>query len=89
MYPSNKPVANYGAVLSHINRDDHLVPSRVARATYGIVCALPVKENDTEHIRRKGTWEIDPSGDRYVPGYFETKLRKVGFPRRAVCGIQT
>ena len=67
--------------MSYINHDDHLVASRVARATYGIVCSVPVKEHDTEHTRRKDRWEIDPSGGRYVPGYFETKLRKVGFLR--------
>jgi len=71
----NKAVA-HGAVLSHVDRDNHLVASRVARATYGVVCALPAKENDEEHVRRKPRWEKDPTGDCYVPGYFESKLRK-------------
>ena len=72
----NKAVAN-GAVLSHVDRDNHLVATRVARATYGVVCALPVKANDEEHVRRKRQWERDPTGDWYVPGYFESKLRRV------------
>lgn len=65
-------------MLSHVDRDNHLVASRAARATYGVVCALPVKESDEEHLRRKNQWEVDPTGDRYVPGYFESKLHKVG-----------
>ncbi|KAG9312582.1 hypothetical protein JVU11DRAFT_6979 [Chiua virens] len=69
----NKAVAN-GAVLSHIDRENHLIASRVARATYGVVCALPVKEDDEEHVRRKALWEQDPTGDRYVPGFFEARL---------------
>lgn len=76
---SNKAVAN-GAVLSHVNRDNHIVASRVARATYGVVCALPVKQNDKEHIRRKHQWERDPTGECYVPGYFEAKLCRVSPP---------
>ena len=75
---SNKAVA-YGAVLSHVDRDNHLVSARVARATYGVVCAVPVKEKEGEHIRRKNKWETDPAGGRYVPGYFESKIRKVTF----------
>ncbi|KAI9569153.1 hypothetical protein HD554DRAFT_2204656 [Boletus coccyginus] len=69
----NKAVAN-GAVLSHVDRDNHLVASRVARATYGVVCAMLVRPNDEEHSRRKHQWERDLTGDSYVPGYFETKL---------------
>jgi len=71
----NKAVAN-GAVLSHVDRDNHLVAVRVARATYGVVCALPVKANNEEHVRRKQKWERDPTGDFYVPGYFESKVRR-------------
>ncbi|KAG9313675.1 hypothetical protein JVU11DRAFT_6020 [Chiua virens] len=71
----SKVVPN-GAVLSHVDRDNHRVASRVARATYGVVCALPVKENDEQHIDRKALWEKDPAGKYYVPGYFDSKLRK-------------
>ncbi|KAG9307937.1 hypothetical protein JVU11DRAFT_12878 [Chiua virens] len=71
----NKAVAN-GGILSHIYNETYGVASRVARATYGVVCALPVEEDDEEHARRKALWEVDPSGDRYVPGFFEAKLRK-------------
>ena len=73
---SNKAVPN-GAVLSHVDRHNHKVSSRIARATYGLVCALPVKVNDAEHIRRKHQWETDPAGDSYVPDHFEAKLYKV------------
>lgn len=68
-------------MLSHVDRENHLVASRVARATYGVVCALSVDKNDGQHIRRKEKWEVDPTGDCYVPGYFESKLRKVGLLR--------
>ncbi|KAF8545913.1 hypothetical protein OG21DRAFT_1502123 [Imleria badia] len=71
----NKAVAN-GAVLSLLDYDNHLVASRVARATYGVVCALPVEANNEEHIRRKQKWERDPTGDCYVPGCFESLVRK-------------
>ena len=73
---SHKAVA-YGAVLSHVDRDNHLVSARVTRTTFGVVCTVPVNEKDGEHIRRKNTWEIDPAGGHYVPGYFESKIRKV------------
>ncbi|KAF8557815.1 hypothetical protein OG21DRAFT_1494559 [Imleria badia] len=42
---------------------------------YGVICALPVDANDEEHISRKDQWELDPTGDCYVPGFFESKLR--------------
>ena len=76
-FVSNKAVA-HGAVLSHVDRDNHLVASRVARVTYGVVCSLPVKANDEEHVRRKRLWETDPAGYFYVPDYFDSKLSKVG-----------
>ena len=76
-------------MLSHVDRDNHLVASRVARATYGVVYALPVKETDEEHLRRKQQWERDPTGDCYVPGYFESKLHRVRFVRRVACDILT
>jgi len=69
--------------MSHVDRDNHLVASRVARATYGVVCAMLVKVNDEEHSRRKRQWETDPTGDRYVPGYFDAKLFRVGHRRWA------
>ena len=68
-------------MLSHVDRDNHPVASRVARATYGVILALPVDEEDEEHIRRKDQWEIDPTCDRYVPGCFEAKLCKVDLLR--------
>ncbi|KAN0094954.1 hypothetical protein V8E55_003241 [Tylopilus felleus] len=71
----NKAVAN-GAVLSHVDRDNHMVASRVARATYGVICAVPAEGNNEEHTRRKGEWEIDPTGDCYVPNFFEAKLHR-------------
>ena len=74
---SNKAVA-HGAVLSHVDKDNHKIAVRVARATYGVICAMPVKANDKEHARRKHLWETDPTGETYVPDYFEAKLYKVG-----------
>ena len=56
----------------------HMVASRVARATYGVICAVPAEA----HTRRRGEWEIDPTGDCYVPN-FEAKLHRVSlFPLR-------
>ncbi|KAG6375698.1 hypothetical protein JVT61DRAFT_3273 [Boletus reticuloceps] len=80
----NKAVAN-GAVLSHVDRGNHLVTSRVARATYGVVYALPVEENNKEHIRRKNQWQRDPPGNFYIPGRFNVTLRK-GDPVREKTG---
>ena len=71
-------------MLSHIDRDTHLVASRVAHATYGVVCSLSAIESDGEHKKRELEWEEDPKGDRYVPWYFEPKIRKVGLVFRAV-----
>ena len=75
-------------MLSHADRENHLVASRVARATYGVVCALSVDDKDEQHLRRRDQWEIDPTGDRYVPGYFEKKVLKVSLLRCPVCEIQ-
>ena len=63
------------------DHDNRLVTSRVAHVTYGVVCALPVDEDEEGHNRRKDQWEIDPTGDRYLPGCFEPIIRKVGFLR--------
>ncbi|KAF8549070.1 hypothetical protein OG21DRAFT_1515573 [Imleria badia] len=71
----NKAVAN-GAVLSHVDREHHMIASRTTRATYGIIHAVRVQANNEEHVRREKKWERDPTGNRYVPGYFESKLRK-------------
>lgn len=76
IFISNKAVAN-GAVLSHIDRDNHLIASRVARTTYGVVCSLLVQANDEEHVRRKRQWERDPDGKCYVQGCFKPTLSKV------------
>ena len=76
-FSSNKAVA-HGAALSHIDRDNHKVATRVARVTYGLVCMLPVDENDEAHIRRKRRWKRDLDGVWCIPGSFEAKLCKVG-----------
>ena len=65
-------------MLCHVDRDNHLVASRVARATYGMVHAVPVKANDEEHLDREHRWERDVIDDYYVPGCFTVKLLKVG-----------
>ncbi|KAN0094963.1 hypothetical protein V8E55_003250 [Tylopilus felleus] len=54
---------------------NHMVASRVARATYGVICAVPAERNNEAHTRRRGEWEIDPTGDCYVPN-FEAKLHR-------------
>ena len=67
-----------GAVLSHVDRDNHLVVSRAVRVTCGVVCAVPVKEDDEEHVSRKHQWERDPAGGCYVPNHFRVIYQKVG-----------
>ena len=74
---SNKAVA-HGAVLLHVDHDNHKIAVRVARATYGIIRSPPVNANDKEHTRRKFLWETDTTGQFYVPDYFEAKFYKVG-----------
>ena len=73
---SNKAVA-HGAVLSHVDRDNHKVSTRVARVTYGLAYMADADENDEEHIRRKDRWIKDLNGIWYVPNYFRAKLCKV------------
>ena len=77
---SNKAVA-YGAVLSHVDRDNHKVALRVARVTYGLVYMVRARENDQEHIRRRDQWIKDVDDEWYVPRHFEAKLCKVGLIR--------
>ncbi|KAG1746337.1 hypothetical protein EDB19DRAFT_1905800 [Suillus lakei] len=68
----NKAVAD-GAVLFYI---DHLVSSRVARATYGIECFTPYDSQDPEHQVRQHKSFIDATGELCVPEYFESILLK-------------
>jgi hypothetical protein len=56
---------------------DHLVKSRVARATYGTTFADLVDEEDPEHISRKETWYTSATGQRVVPKAFQGILLKV------------
>ena len=79
-------VAN-GVVLSHasVDRGNHVVSPKVAGVTYGVVCSVPVELNNEEHVHRKEQWEIDPTGDCYVPGCFESKLRMVNIFRWVAC----
>ena len=83
---SNKAIVN-GAVLSHVNRRNHIVSSRIACATYGLVCAMPVKVNDIEHIRREQQWERDPAGDCYAPDHFGAKHCKVSLLVSVECDV--
>ena len=73
---SNKAAA-HGAVLSHVDRSNHRVTTRVARVTCGVVRKANADENDEEHIRRKHLWTKSLNGIWYVPGYFGAKLHKV------------
>ena len=63
--------------MCHIDRDNHLVASQVASATYGVTRAVLVDDKNEQHIHRKDQWEVDAAGDRHVPGYFKVMLRKV------------
>lgn len=68
-----------GAVISDVNRENRLVTSRIARATYGVVCAVLVDKNNEEHVRRKDQWQKEANGDHTISGYIQVKLRKAGF----------
>ena len=58
---------------------DHLVKSRVARATYGTDFSAFVDELNPEHMSRRETWYVSANGRFLVPKAFEGILRKVGF----------
>ncbi|KAG2043946.1 hypothetical protein BDR03DRAFT_940321 [Suillus americanus] len=68
----NKAVAD-GAVSFYI---DHLVSSRVARATYGVECFTPYHSEDPEHQVRLHKSFIDATGELCIPEYFESILLK-------------
>jgi hypothetical protein len=70
---SGKPVAD-GAVSFHI---DHLVTSRVARATYGIEIYTDYNPQDPEDRARSHTQFIDPAGHPSIPNQFSSILMKV------------
>jgi hypothetical protein len=70
---SNKAVAD-GAVSFYI---DHLVSSRVARATYGIEIYTQYDPQDLEHQARKDTKFIDAAGHQSIPNQFSSILMKV------------
>jgi len=70
---SNKAVAD-GAVSFHI---DHLVSSRVARATYGIEMYTPFNYQDPEHQARRHTQFTDAAGIPSIPQQFASILLKV------------
>jgi len=55
---------------------DHLVKSRVARATYGTTYADLVDEENPEHLSRKESWYMSPAGLRLVPKAFKGILCK-------------
>lgn len=74
---SNKAVA-HGAILSHVDRVNHRVATRVARVTYGLVYMPPADKDDKEHLRRRDQWVKYVNDEWYVPDYFEAKLFKVG-----------
>jgi hypothetical protein len=70
---SHKAVPD-GALSSLV---DHLVKSRVARATYGTTYADLVDEENPEHLSRKESWYMSPAGLRLVPKAFKGILCKV------------
>ncbi|KAF8552717.1 hypothetical protein OG21DRAFT_1523589 [Imleria badia] len=55
---------------------DHLVTSRVARATYGATFSTSVDEENPEHVSRKETWYTSATGLLVVPKAFQGILRK-------------
>jgi len=70
---SNKAVAD-GAVSFYI---DHLVSSRVSRATYGVKAYTVFNPRDPEHLTRQHTRFIDAAGDLSIPNQFSSILPKV------------
>ncbi|KAG1718149.1 hypothetical protein EDB19DRAFT_1651288 [Suillus lakei] len=68
----NKAVAD-GAVSFYI---DHLVSSRVARATYGVRCSTWYNSQDAEHLARQHKRYVSKDGDTYIPGGFTSILLK-------------
>ncbi|KAG2049397.1 hypothetical protein BDR06DRAFT_961567 [Suillus hirtellus] len=69
---ANKAVAD-GAVSFYI---DHLVSSRVARATYGVECRTLYSALDREHLARQHKGVIDVDGQTYLHERFESILLK-------------
>ncbi|OAX34644.1 hypothetical protein K503DRAFT_803418 [Rhizopogon vinicolor AM-OR11-026] len=69
---ANKAVAD-GAVSFYI---DHLVSSRVARATYGIEIYTWFNSQDPEHQARQHTLFIDPADEPSIPNQFASILLK-------------
>ncbi|KAG2353445.1 hypothetical protein BDR07DRAFT_1367118 [Suillus spraguei] len=67
----NKAVAD-GAVSFYI---DHLVSSRVARATYGTDCNTQYNSRDPEHLARQHKKFIGLTGE-LLPDYFQSILLK-------------
>jgi len=55
---------------------DHLVKSRVARATYGTSCASLVDMYNPEHLARAQTWGVSADGLPVVPNVFQGILCK-------------
>ncbi|KAG2063017.1 hypothetical protein BDR04DRAFT_1111856 [Suillus decipiens] len=68
----NKAVAD-GAVSFYI---DHLVSSRVARATYGIECNTLYDSQDPQHLARQHKSFIQVTGELRIPGHFQSILLK-------------
>ena len=58
---------------------DHLVNTRVARATYGTTCSNIVDETDPEHLARRESWFTNAAGAYGIPCAFRGILHKVCF----------
>lgn len=71
--PRNKAVAE-GAVSFFLQ---HFVSVRVARLTYGTICACEYDGDDPEHRIRRGRVFVKPSGRQCVPDAFAVILSKV------------
>ena len=76
---SNKAVA-VGAVSFYV---DHFVTGRIAKFTFGVPSHVRYRPFDPEHVRREHKLSLDPTGDKRIPGHFETMLTRVCHPPRS------
>ncbi|KAL1726862.1 hypothetical protein EV714DRAFT_276153 [Schizophyllum commune] len=67
---TNKAVADGGVLFSLNGR----VTARVSRCTYGVAFCVVYDPDDREHVRRRDTAFVDPSGVWHVPDAFASIL---------------
>ena len=69
----NKAVA-IGAISYYV---DHFVTARISKFTYGVPCSARYCSSNPEHVKREHKAYIDATGNKRVPGCFNTMLTKV------------